>query len=600
MRAKVFSLASSTAIVVLIALLTALFKLPHYLALPAIAIAMAVLWHNPLTQRYEAYVRNAMISSLLVAGRGLRSRELRLLSSVLKLVQALALAFAFLTAMHMLFIGFNALLLILTVVTPCFLFLLLQLPKVLIYSWASQRRTAVEVELPYLVIMLRCLSTLRMPIYDIISIIESSVALPASAREIRFARKIATVTGTSLLGALDLVYLRHPSERVANLLRRVIIAAVTMGDYSDVAEKVFDALYGWFEARVSRLVGSFTMIVGSSLFVYLFVPVIIAAVAPVMPDSLLPVLGISLALQVLIFFMLSALILSLYPSSIVIKPSKRLKIASMAALLAAAGVVLFNVFSIVAGKSPLPELLSLALVVAFVCTALVLSEVELRRAYFYDTFVRIASDALSIAATTGENPVTVLERVAHRYGRRAVRLSRTIATGYLSESLRRGVVGRAPSIFHASFLEALINILRLGATPAMLKTFTASYERLSTQVSRVRGFAKTLEAVMAGLVAVVGGFLAYIDKVFNSIVKIIQSATSGAGVSIPLPIPFTYEPKIYALLSNLSILSLLLISIFISYVRGGSHTYSFRPFLITLVLYFIFKSIISIAFHYTP
>ena len=578
-----------------LALITALyFNLAHHFTLLIIITTPLTLYFNTLPRRYEEYTRRLMISSLLLTTRGLKNREIKLLSHILRLTQAIVAAFAILTLVYTLLVGFNMVLVVFTASALCFLLLLLTLPKLLIYSWASQRKTSSEVELPYLAILLRILSVLKMPIYNILFLIENSTAFPASAKEIKFARKIATMTGVSLLRALDIVYSHHTSEKIANLLRRVIIAATTHGDFRSVAERVFDDLYSWFESRVSELVGNFTIIVGTSLFVYLFTPVIIVVIAPVMADNLLLVLGISLTIQVFVFFTLYALILSLYPSSLVIKPSRKLKLASIAVLSIVACVMLYNVFSLVAGRDPLEEYITATLVGLASIPVLILSEARLRQAYFYNTFIRVSSDALSIAAASGENPIAVLERSASIYGKRVVRFTKTITTGYISEKLKRGVVSRAPSIFHASFLETLLDVFRLGATSEMLKVFTASYERLNTQALRIRGFAKTVEAVIAGLVSITGGFLAYIDKVFNMVLSLIQSATGGTGASIPLVIPFTYDPKIYSLLSNVSLLSLLLISILIGCIRGGSYTYSFRSFLLMLILYIVFKSIIHI------
>jgi archaellum biogenesis protein FlaJ (TadC family) len=510
--------------------------------------------------------------------------------------QVLVVVLSLVTVVYTVLVGFNAFLVSSTITLLCLLVVLLLLPSLLVYTWSSQRKTSVEVELPYVVILLRVLSALKMPIYEILSLIENSIALSASSREIKFARKIATITRTSLLSALDRVFANHPSERVVNYLRRIITAAVTHADYSGVAERVFDAIYAWFESRVSGLVGNFTIIVGTSLFVYLFVPVIVSAIAPVFGGGLLMILGVSLTMQVFVFFTLYASIMSLLPSSLIIKPSKRLKIASTIALIGVVSIVLYNVFSLVAGRE-LPVnwgYVTLGLIVGFTIPVLLLSELEFRRVVFYDMFVRVSSEALSTAAATGENPVSLLERSAVRYGKRVVRFTRTITTGYLSERLRRGIITRAPSIFHAAYLETLLAVFRLGATPEMLRLFTVSYERLSTQVSRVRGFARTLEAIMAGLVAVIGGFLAYIDRVFTRILELLREATSATGFTVPLAVPFTYDPKIYLLLDNLSLLSLLFISIFIGCVRGGSYTYSFRSFTLMLILYIVFKTAMRI------
>jgi len=580
--------------VILLVVPTVYFKVEFYYTLLLVAAVTLALHLNTLPRKYEENVRKLMITSILLTSRGLKSREIRVLSLTLKFTQIVVIVSATLTVLHSLILGFYWVLLVLTIALLILLVVLLVLPRILIYSWASQRKTSVEIELPYLVILLRVISVLKMPIYDILSLIENSTALPASAREVKFARKVATMTGTSLLGALDIVYAHHSSERVVNFLRRVIVAATTHGDFTSVAEKVFDNLYGWFESRVSGLVGSFTIIVGTSLFVYLFIPVIVSAIAPVMGGSLLLVLGASLTVQVFAFFTLYAIILSSYPSSLIIKPSRRLKTISLIVLLFLVGIIFYNVFSLVAGREPLKEHLTIVLIAILTTPALVISELEYRRVVLYDTFVRVASEALSLAAATGENPIAVLERSATRYGRRVVRFTRTITTGYVSERLKRGVIARAPSIFHASFLETLLAVFKLGATPEMLKLFTSSYERLNTQVLRVRGFTRLLEAVIAGLVAVIGGFLAYIDKVFNTIASLIQSAMGKVGAFLPLIVPFTYDPKIYSILNNLSLLSLLFVSIFIGCIRGGSYAYYFRSFLIMLVIYIVSKTLMQI------
>jgi len=547
---------------------------------------------DKLPRVYVEKTRRLMITSLLTTGRGLKASEIKLLGLVLKIVEILVLLLSIFTVLYTTILGLNTVLLIATCLAIALLVVILLLPRILTYSWTSQRKTSIEVELPYLAILLRVVSAMNIPIYDVLSLIENSTALQASAREVKFARKIAMATRVSLLGALDNVFSHHPSEKVVNYLRRLIIAASTYGDLASVSEKIFDTFYNLFESKISGLVGNFTIIVGTSLFVYLFLPVIIAAVAPVMGGSLLLVLGVSLSIQVFVFFALYAMIMSLYPTSLVVKPSSRLRVVSIATIVLTLSILLYNLFSTLTNNMPLSDNTVFTLIPLITAPALVLSELEYRRVALYDSFVRVASEALSLAAATGENPASSLERSASRYGRRIVRFTRTITTGYVSEKLRKAIVARSPSLFHAAFIETLINILRLGATPEMLRLFTSSFERLNTLVSRVRGFAKSLEAVMTGLVAVVGGFLTYINRVFETILSLIQSAKTS--VSIPLSIPFTYDPRIYSLLFNLSILSLLFISLFIGYIRGGSYTYSFRTFIVMLLVYMVSKSFMAI------
>jgi len=547
---------------------------------------------DKLPRVYVEKTRRLMITSLLTTGRGLKVSEIKLLGLVLKIVEILVLLLSIFTVLYTTILGLNTVLLIATCLAIALLVVILLLPRILTYSWTSQRKTSIEVELPYLAILLRVVSAMNIPIYDVLSLIENSTALQASAREVKFARKIAMATRVSLLGALDNVFSHHPSEKVVNYLRRLIIAASTYGDLASVSEKIFDTFYNLFESKISGLVGNFTIIVGTSLFVYLFLPVIIAAVAPVMGGSLLLVLGVSLSIQVFVFFALYAMIMSLYPTSLVVKPSSRLRVVSIATIVLTLSILLYNLFSTLTNNMPLSDNTVFTLIPLITAPALVLSELEYRRVALYDSFVRVASEALSLAAATGENPASSLERSASRYGRRIVRFTRTITTGYVSEKLRKAIVARSPSLFHAAFIETLVNILRLGATPEMLRLFTSSFERLNTLVSRVRGFAKSLEAVMTGLVAVVGGFLTYINRVFETILSLIQSAKTS--VSIPLSIPFTYDPRIYSLLFNLSILSLLFISLFIGYIRGGSYTYSFRTFIVMLIVYMVSKSFMAI------
>jgi len=339
--------------VVVAALLTPIllyFKLSYHSILLLLVAASLVVHLKALPRKYKEYTRSLMMRSLMSTDRGLKSGEIRALRNALAITMVLVAALSAATALYTMLAGFNVVLIASTFIAMCTLATILLLPRLLVHSWRSQRKTSVEVELPYVIIMLRVISALKLPIYEIISLIENSVAFPALAREVKFARKIATVTRTSLLNALDRVFANHPSEKVANYLRRIITAAVTHGDYSSVAERVFDATYSWFESRVSGLVGNFTIIVGTSLFVHLFIPVIVAAVAPVMGGDLLIVLGVSLTMQVFTFFTLYAIVLSYFPSSLVVKPSSKLKVASLLAIVGGAGVVLLNVFSLVAGR----------------------------------------------------------------------------------------------------------------------------------------------------------------------------------------------------------------------------------------------------------
>ncbi len=547
-----------------------------------------------LFDKYEEGAKKLMVESLLVAGKGLKTEELEKLRLVLRLLAASSTALACFTVVYAVSAGFNLLLFTATASVLAVLALAALAPRLLVYYWSSQRKVAVEVELPYLLILLRVVSALRLPIYDVLQLIESSVALPASAREVKFARKVASFTSTSLLSALDTVYLHNPSSKVSELLRRVVISGSAHGDIKSVVERVFEEVYSWFEARLAGLVEKFTIIAGSSLLVYVFAPVVVATVAPLFGGGVFALLGLVLSAQVFAFFALYAMISSLYPSSLVLRPTTKTTAASLAALAASYALLVYNTFSQPAGLKPLGLLELVALLLAISLPPLILSELELRRASTYDSFVRAASDALSLAAATGENPASAIERLSRRYGKRVFRLAKTVTTSYVSSGLRQRLVARAPSMFHASFLETLFAVLTLGSTPEMLREFSASYERLFNTAQRARGLFRTLEALMAGLAGILSGFFTYLRRVFAEVAASISGVQGVAQVPIGLGYlnaGFIYQ--VFALLDNLVLASLLFMALIVAKVRTGSLAYYARSYVLMLVPYIVLRLLLA-------
>lgn len=551
-------------------------------------------------ESFEVKSRKLVLQNLLRAGRGIASKYLKLLRFLLELFISLLLLVVchvvVLLAMpstvsfaHILLVSVLAVLAVLAYLAP----------SLLITLQASQRKVGVEVELPYLLILLRALASLRLPIYDVLSIVEGSTAMRSFAREVEFARKIATVKHVSLVSALEQTCSQHPSEKVRELVRRVFAAAISISDVRDVVERVFDDIYSWFEARVSRLTERFTLIIGSALFAYLFIPIIIVTISPVVPvvgASVLAIAGFTLSIQVLVFFVLYALISSFYPSSLVVKPPRKLYALTAVSLATSLLLVAFTISSqLVAFQGSrhssvfhaLVQLLSidhllLALAVLSI-PPLILAERTLRRVWLYDSFVRLASDAMSIAAATGENLALLLDAQARKRGGRLLRLTRNIIVSYTSDKLRRAVVQSAPSMYHASFIEILTTILRLGYTPDSLRSVSASYEKLSSLVSSVRGFAVMLELLLVGLVAIVGGFLSFVNRVYEQLASIIGSQQA----PIRIGAFFVYNPALASLLDILSVLSLLLTALLIGKVRGGSLAYYHRTLVLVLLVYYL-------------
>ncbi|MEM0326846.1 MAG: hypothetical protein QW733_07445, partial [Desulfurococcaceae archaeon] len=505
-----------------------LFKLPEYL------------------EAFEHKTRKLMLRNLPVAGRGLSTRSIRILRDVFGYAITGFVFMVFYTVVYTVLIGFNLVLVVVTLVTAILCTLLHSIPRVLTDTWKAHRKTSIEVELPYLLILYRVVASLRIPIYDILTLVENSASMPASAREVKLAKKIATLTSTSLLTAMDYVCLNNPSEKVRELFRRVFISALTMSDVRAVVERVFDEIYSWFESRVLSLNEKFTIIVGSSLVAYFFIPVVVSAVAPVIGPGVVAVLILTLSVQFLVFFQVFALIAGLFPSSLVVKTPRKLTYLGLFSISVAVALVVYNSFAYASpALQSISEDVFVPVLVAVFVPPLIIAELRMMRVKHYDMFVKASSSALLLAAATGENIVEVLERISRRYRGHVARLTRDVTLSYTSEQLRRATIQRAPTMYHATFMEILMTVLRLGSTPDMLKALAGSYEKLQTAVSTVRSFAKRLEWVFIGLVAMVGGFIAYIDRVYNYIASIVSATAPTAGLMNIL----VYNPEIYGLLN---------------------------------------------------
>ncbi|MEM4622646.1 MAG: hypothetical protein QW816_01125 [Desulfurococcaceae archaeon] len=564
----------------------------HYFSYVILLISILLVLVNPhFLTSFELKTRNLMAANLLIAGRGLSSDNIKLLQLILQTSVAITLLVTGFTITYFLFNKLELLLLLTTLACFTITVFLYYMPVILIKSWSAQRKTAVEIELPYLLILFRVLSSLRLPIYDIFSVIEESNALKAWSREIALARKISTFSPASLISAVDLMCENHPSQKVRELFRRVVMAAMTMSDVKDVVERVYDAIYSWFESKISNLTEYFTIIAGSSMLVYLLIPIIVFAIAPVLLGSISAILIITLSIQILVFFILYALIVNSYPTSFVIKSQGKQTYVFIASYLTVSVLLFYNIFSQLLRRSDLPvlnEALLVAVILGVITPSLIISEIQMKQVSLYDTFIGVASDSMSLAAVTGENVAQVLEEESRKYGKNIVKLTRSILMGYTSKILRRNLVSRAPSTYHASFIEGLIIILTLGSTPEMLRAFTSSYEKLQVLISNTRRLASRLESMIIGLAMLTGIFLSYLDKTYQYIFNLVHSIQLPGQAYV-----FNYDPSIYGLLNATTLLSLFLVSIFVGIIRGGSVNYSFRTTAMTLVVYMLSRTLFT-------
>ncbi|MEM1526924.1 MAG: hypothetical protein QW775_03055 [Ignisphaera sp.] len=563
----------------------------------AIALILSILLvslGDTIFDRFEQNTRDLMISKYIYTGRGLSSRRVKLLTRILKnFVLGIVLFLGYILSYPVTYGVVPPLLLLVAFgVLSVSALVIYFFPKISIVFWISQRKTDVEVELPYALVFLRTLAPLRLPVYELIELIEESVSLKAFAKEVKLAKKISSATSTSFLTALDTLTANHPSEKMREIFRRIILVAASMGDIKEIAEKVFEEVYTWFESRISALVEKFTIIVGTALFAYFFTPIVVAAIAPIIGASTLPILVFILSIQLLAFFVLYTLITSFYPTSLVIKPSRVSLMVGGIFIVSSLMLAIANIFLNILGLGINDKIL-IVMFAVFLGIPILFTEKEIRRAKFYDRFVQMSSDTLSLVAITGENPAKTLLENSKSYGDKMRRFVTVIVSGYTSPALRQALIAKAPSLYHATFIETLVTVLRLGFKPEALRTFATSYEKLNIVVGSARGFASMLETVMIGLSVVAGGFLAYLDKIYNNLWSLIMKV----GVVGSTTVIFAQMPSIYAIIDALTVLSMLLTSMFVGKVRGGSILYSFRAALAMVVFYAVAKYIVlNLAF----
>lgn len=522
----------------------------------------------------------------IMSGRGVSSRFIKLKARLFVLMMYIAVAVEAVGAGYALIQGVTPSLIALCVAPALPLVLMYMLVNIFMVFARASRKVAAEIEAPYFFILLRALASVKMPLHSIISAVESSVSLKAFSREFKVARRVSALGGLSLLSSLELLASRHPSHIVSEHFKRVIHAAVSLGDVSSAAERAFEAVYTGFEERLSKLSERLTIIVGSAIVVYLFVPIVAATVAPALGGNILQLSVASLSLQVLTFFLLYALISLHYPSSLAIKCNGKLLALSATLLLISIGAAALMVVLTLLRRPPSASLY--VVLMAPLAVGAVVTERAYRRMLSYDKLVRAFVDSSSLASLTGESPFTVLNRIASKYGRQVAALAKKISTGYAIEPTRRAAAGVAPSVFHAAFIETSMYALLYGAKPEMVKAVVTSYEKLINLMSRVRALARSFETVILTLAPLIGGFLAYLGRIFKELAEVLSGVTP---IGLNYQHLFMYSPEVHELLGSLVTLSLLLLSMLVGKMRAGSILFCFRTALISVALYMLLRAL---------
>jgi len=459
-------------------------------------------------------------------------------------------------------------------------------PSLYVSFTTSTRKTSCEIELPFLLLLFRVLSSTHLTLYDILSAVESSRALRAWASEVKNARKIATVLNTSLLTAMSIVSENHPSATVRDVFRRILTVSISTGYLRDVVERAFGHIYVQLEARLSGLAEKFTIIYGILIFALLFTPIVFAVVTPLYGGNTAMSFLVPLAISVLFFFIIYAVVASVYPSAFAITPPRVLVYLSLISFTGPLVLVASQALLIITGLSDSlnTQLLALGITLT-IAPSVFYAELWLKRVSLYDKLIRLVSDAISVSVSLGENFAAVVERLAPKYGRSVEALARRVLLGYHVEPIKDRVLREAPSLYHATFLEALFQALVMGAKPEMLKSLATSYEQLVNVYSKLQSLARTQELMLLGLTGMVSVFMGYVKGLFTYYFNMIKNIGAQGGWTVNIQLFVNFNPVVYDVLTCAILISLLFASIIVGKLRGGSALYAFRTTLLLLLLY---------------
>lgn len=556
-----------------------------YILVPVLLIMIYV--NEYIFKAFKSFVDKLSSTKMLYMGRPLSPREVVSYAVIFQLASYFLVVVIALGTIIVAGYGAIPSWLIIVVFVLLVVFVLVAvLPNLQVAFVASARKTSTEIELPFLLMTFRVLGSTHLTLYDILYAVENSKALRAWSMEVRNARRLATVLGSSLITAISVLAENHPSNIVRDVFRRLLTVAVSLGSVREVAEKAFGQIYAQLQARLEGLTDKLTLINGVLVFVFLFIPVIFVVVTPLYGGSLEMMLLIPLSLFLLFYFVVYAVAASIYPSAFELYPPRLLKHLSMVVFGLVIFVVFFSGLHIVVTRSTALLLLGTAVIpIVISAPVAVYSELWYRRAKVYDRFIRMALDAATISASLGENFITVLERLAPKYGREVEKLVHKVLLAQSSEYLKRELVEKAPSLFHAAFMETLMNSLALGAKPEMVKELASSYEYLLNVYSKLNNTARVQELLIIGIVAMLSWFTGYIRGVFSSYMSIIQEASAGGAWTVNIQNYIRYNPLVYDVLHCSITISLLFLASIVGKMRGGSLVYGFRTALVLLILF---------------
>lgn len=560
---------------------------PYYGYVVLVLLLLATYLHSYVYEFFADFAEKTLSSKVLYMGRSFSPRFhvsyatlLQVISYFTIVVITVGIVYYFVYGEVSLWILLAAFLLVLVFAAISFLL------NIRVALTTSVRKTGAEVELPFLLFYLKVLGSTHLTLYDILGVVEKSDVLKTWSGEVRNAFKFASVLGTSLITAMSVIAENHPSEFVRDIFRRLLRVAVSVGSIKDIAARAFGQVYVQLEARLSGLTEKLTIINGLLMFIFLFIPVVFAVVAPLYGGDVVMSFMVPLALFFFFFFVMYAVTSSIYPSAFEISTPKLLRILGYVCFGLVVASSLFTGLMVITTRNSLISMITLVALPLFTVAPVALySELWLRRARLYDKFIKLALDASMVSTSLNENFLTVLERMAPKYGRDVENLACRIVTAQTADYLKKEVVREAPSMFHAAFIELLLHSLSLGAKPEIIKELTSSYEYLVNVNSKLNSISRTQELIIVALASMLGWFIGYIKGLMLNYMEMFQRALVQGGWSLSMPTPVNFNLLVYDVLHCTLIVALTLLSAIIGKMRGGSFIYGFRTLLVFIALF---------------
>ena len=480
--------------------------------------------------------------------------------------------------------GFSILSLYMYVGFSLLLALSLFVDTIIVNIKVSERKTSVEVEFPFLLAMIKVLSETHLTLYDLLETIKNSRALKAWSSEIRKAENMAVATGSSLITAISFLAENHPSEIVRSLFKRIIIVGDLTGSIGDVSERIFSYIYEKFKDKMEGLKSNFDIITNLVILLLVLIPIMLMILPVTSPETPSSIFTQLVFIGLTVFFLSYLLLSQVYPDGFKVNTPLSLQVIVAVSYILVMIIMIVESAPILSSwktEPPLPILQYYMVLTVLIAIPALAGELVYVNVRVYTRLIRAITDAIEISARSGEPFLNVLKRIAGKYGSRVKTLADMLSEGYNIDVYRRTIVERAPTIFHASYLETLMIALSIGAPLSALLALSKAYESLVNAWEKGVSFSRIFEfyMVMASSID-----LAFAEMFGKSMVSIFHLFRSG-GLSVPLALPFLMRDltPIYTMFLVVIPPIIALTALIMGKTRSGSLAFGGRAGLIVLL-----------------